>query len=214
MRSRYLLVAPIAAAIAIGSSWSAPDAAPTHSPRARHDDPRRSGRALRHGLQLGHRACARRAPAHAADGRVRFEVHGHRRDRESGDGALPVADRAGTRERPRTELRIRSPRTRQVAAQVRRSRGHARANGAEGRIDAAGRGQGRAPELQQRAGLAHRQGDRDRHARRSHPVPRAARQSLQPPDAHLDAAERRCAGTSRRGVVPRRQAGLERRLRA
>ena len=32
MRSRYLLVAPIAAAIAIGSSWSAPDAAPTHSP--------------------------------------------------------------------------------------------------------------------------------------------------------------------------------------
>jgi hypothetical protein len=31
MRSRYLLVAPIAAAIALGSSWSAPDAAPRHS---------------------------------------------------------------------------------------------------------------------------------------------------------------------------------------
>ena len=32
MRSRYVLVAPLAAAIAISSSWSVPDAAPTHSP--------------------------------------------------------------------------------------------------------------------------------------------------------------------------------------
>ena len=95
-----------------------------------------------------------------------------------------------------------------------RPRGDARAHGAAGRHDAPGGGQGRAPQLQQRAGLADRQGDRHRPARRSHPVPRAAGQSLQPSDAHLDAAERRRAAASRRGVVPRRQAGVERRLRA
>ena len=38
-----------------------------------------------------------------------------------------------------------------------------------------GRSEGAASQLQQRAGLADRQRDRDRHARRSHPVSRAAR---------------------------------------
>ena len=32
MRSRYVFVAPLAAAIALSVSWSSPDAAPTHSP--------------------------------------------------------------------------------------------------------------------------------------------------------------------------------------
>ena len=62
-----------------------------------------------------------------------LQLHGHRRDGESGDGALPLAHRAVARERARAELRVRPARARQAAAQVRRPRRHARAHAAGGR---------------------------------------------------------------------------------
>ena len=189
MRSRYFLVAPLAAAIALALVMVDARRRARAQRRAGHDDPRRSGGAGRHGLQLGHRARARRAPAGAADRRFRSEVHGHRRDGQPGDGAFPLADRAVTRERARAELRIRSPRARKAAAQVHRPGGDARAHGAAGRHDAPGRGQGRAPQLQQRAGVADRQGDRHRPPCRPHPFPRAART--------ISTAARRSSGHSR-----------------
>ena len=48
----------------------------------------------RHGLQLRHRARARRAQPPARARELRPEVHGHRRDGEPGDRSLPLADRA------------------------------------------------------------------------------------------------------------------------
>ena len=85
--------------------------------------------------------------------------------------------------------------------------------GAERRHHAAGRSEGSSSELQQRAGLADRQRDRHRPARRSHPLPGAARQPLLAPDADLVARERRRRAPPDRGVVSRHQARLERRLR-
>ena len=46
-----------------------------------------------------------------------------------------------------------------------------------------------AGQLQQRAGLADRQGDRHGPSGGSHPVPRVAREPVQPPDADLDARQ-------------------------
>ena len=68
--------------------------------------------------------------------------------------------------------------------------------------DARGGGDGAAPQLQQRAGLADRQRDRHRPAGRSHPVPRAARQPVHPSDADLDARQpgRRASIASRRRI--------------
>ena len=215
MRSRYLLVAPLAAAIAIGSSGSTPDAAPTHSRRAGHDDARRSGRAGGHRLQLRHRARARRPQPAAAARQLRSALHGHRRDRQSGDGAFPLADRAVARRAcssRTTSTTCSSPTSCCASTSAATSRWCARAQ--EDGTTREEEVKARAPQLQQRAGLADRQRDRHRHARRSHPLPRAARQPVQPPDADLDAGERRRAGASRRGVVSRRQAGVERRLRA
>ncbi len=63
------------------------------------------------------------------------------------------------------------------------------------------------------AGVADRQRDRDRHPCRSHPLPRAARQSLLASDADLDARQRRRAAPPGRGVVSRDEAGVECRLR-
>ena len=63
-------------------------------------------------------------------------------------------------------------------------------------------------------GLEDRQRDRDRHARRSHPLSGAARKPVFAADADLDARQRRHGASSRRGVVSGRPAGLERRLRA
>ena len=71
-----------------------------------------------------------------------------------------------------------------------------------------------ASQLQQRAGLADRQGDRHRPARRSHPLPGAAREPVQPADPDLVAAQQRRRAPSGRSVVPRQQAVVERRLRA
>ena len=82
------------------------------------------------------------------------------------------------------------------------------------RLDAPGRSEGAAPQLQHRAGVEDRQRDRHRHGRRSHPLPRAARHAVFAADADLDGAERRRRAASRRSVVSRRQAGVERRLRA
>ena len=92
----------------------------------------------------------------------------------------------------------------QAAAQVRRPRRHAGAAALGERRDARGGGQGAAPQLQQRAGLADRRRDRHRHERRSHQVSRAARQSLHASDADLDARQHRRGAPSRRGVVSRR----------
>ena len=89
------------------------------------DDAGRSGRPLGHRLQLRHRARARRAQPAAADRQLRPAVHGHRRHRQSGHGALPLADRARRARRARTELRVRPARTGKAAAEVRRPRGHA-----------------------------------------------------------------------------------------
>ncbi len=129
MRSRYLLVAPLAAAIALGSSGSTPDAAPTHSRRAGHDDPRRSGRAGADRLQLGHRARARRAQprsCRAATFDLQFmDIAATVNPATVHFRSLTEPSRA---ERPRAELRVRSARARQAAAQVRRPRGHARAH--------------------------------------------------------------------------------------
>ena len=90
-----------------------------------HDDARRSGRAVADRLQLRHRAGARR-PQPAAGARHRQPaLHGHRRNRQSRDGAFPIAHRAVAGERARAELRIRPARSRQAAAQVRRPRSDA-----------------------------------------------------------------------------------------
>ena len=59
-------------------------------------------------------------------------------------------------------------------------------------------------ELQQPAGLADRQRDRHRPARRSHPLSGAAGQPLHAADADLDAGQRRGDASPRRGEVPRR----------
>ena len=80
--------------------------------------------------------------------------------------------------------------------------------------DARGRREGAAAQLQQRAGLADRRRDRHRHAGRSHQVSGAARQSLLAADADLDARQQRRHAAPRRGVVPGRQAVVERGLRA
>ena len=71
-------------------------------------------------------------------------------------------------------------------------------------IHAAGRGEGPAPQLQQRAGVEDRQRDRHRHGRRPHPLSRAARQPLLAAHADLDAGERRRARAtaSRRRTWP------------
>ena len=103
------------------------------------DDAGRSGGAGGHGLQLRHRARARRAERPARAGKLRPEVHGHRRDGEPGDGALPLADRALAAVRPRAELRVRSARAGEAAAQVRRPRRHAGADADRERHHAARR---------------------------------------------------------------------------
>ena len=107
-------------------------------------------------------------------------------------------------ERARAELRVRPARARQAAAQVRRPRRHARAHAQDGGTTREEDGDGAAPQLQQRAGLADRQRDRHRPARRSHPLPRAARQSLLASDADLVARQRAAPrGTaSRRRISP------------
>ena len=93
-------------------------------------DARRSGGAGRHRLQLRHRARSRRPQPPARARHVRPAFHGHRRHGESGDRALPIADRAVARQRARAELRVRPARAREAAAEVRRPRRHARADAA------------------------------------------------------------------------------------
>ena len=74
----------------------------------------------------------------------------------------------------------RPPRARQAASQVRRQGRHAHPDGAKGRQHRARGSASPASQLQQRAGLANRLGDRHRAARRSHPLSRAPGESLQP----------------------------------
>ena len=108
----------------------------------------------------------------------------------------------------------RPPRTGQAPPQVRRPGRHARSPGAAERRHAAGGSEGSTPELQQRAGVADRQRDRDRYERRSHPLPGVAGQLVLTAYPDLDARQRRNDASSGRGVVPRRQTLVERRLRA
>ena len=143
-----------------------------------------------------------------------LEVHGHRRDRQPRHGPLPLAHGSPARARRGAELRVRPPRARQAAAQIRRPRRHAGTQGPGGRLHAGRSGHRTAGQLQQRPGLEDRQRDRDRAAGGSHPVPGAPGKSLQPPDADLDAGQRRSREASRRSGLPRRQAVVERRLRA
>ena len=145
-----------------------------------------------------------------------LQLHGHRRDRESRrpcTSARSPSRRASSV--ARAELRVRPARARQAAAQVRRPRRHAGAQRAGGRarrseeeVKARLLSYNNAPVWQIGneivTGLQ----------RRSHPLPGAARQSLHAPDADLDARQRRRRAASRRGVVPRGQAVVERRLRA
>ena len=164
MNSRYLLVAPLVAVFALCSSWSTPDAAPTHSSgqdTTTLDDQVELAVTVYNSDIALVRDVRNLA---AAARRLRPALHGHRRDGESGDRALPIADRAVARQRARAELRIRPARAGQAAAQVRRPRRHARAHAPGGRHDARGRSEGAAPQLQQRAGLADRRRDRHRHA--------------------------------------------------
>ena len=177
MAVRFWVAVPalaLAGALAAHTIDSSPlVAAP--APRAGRVHARRPDRARAHRLQLRSRARPRRPHAAAAARRLRSAVHGHRRDRQSGDRALPIADRAGAPQRARAELRVRPARAGKAAAQVRRPRRHAGAH-ASGRRHRARRGGHRAAaQLQQRAGLADRRRDRHRHARRSHPLSGAAR---------------------------------------
>ena len=102
-------------------------------------DARRSVGAVADRLQLRHRAGARRSQPAARARHRQPAVHGHRRNRQSRDGALPIADRTVAGQRARAELRIRPARSRQAAAQVRRPRSHADAQPPGRRHDAAGR---------------------------------------------------------------------------
>ena len=142
-------------------------------------------------LQLRHRARPRRSQPPDRARHVGSALHGHRRHRQSGDRAFPIADRAVARERARAELRVRPARARQAAAQVRRPRRHADPHASRRQHDARGGSEGAPAQLQQRAGLGDRRRDRHRHAGRSHQVSRAARQSLFAADAHLDARQHR-----------------------
>ena len=117
-------------------------------------------------------------------------------------------------QRARTELRVRPARAGQAAAQVRRPRRHARPAAAGRWPNDRGAGHRAAPQLQQRARVADRQRDRHRPRRRSHPLPRASRQSLLTPDADLVAQQRWRRAAPRRGVLSRHQRQVERRLRA
>ena len=204
MTTRIWFATVLAVAGTVVPHHSAPAAADARADGTGRFHARRSGRARRHGLQLRHRAGARRPQSAAAARHLRPEVHGHRGDGESGDRALPLAHRAVARQRARAELRIRPARARQAAAQVRRPRRHARAHAHGERRHARGRGEGAAPQLQQRAGLADRRRDRHRHARRSHQVSGAARQSLHASDADLDARQhgRRARIASKRRIWP------------
>ena len=192
--SRLVLVALICCRAVVGFSGGRNPADRTRSrprPPKGSTTPRRSGRAQRHRLQLRHRARARRAQSRAPERHVRPELHGHRRDRESGDRPFPVAQRAVARQRAGAELRIRSARAREAAAQVRRPRRDARAHASGERHDR-GRRSHRAPaQLQQSAGVAHQRRDRDRPARRPHSVSRAAGHALHAADVDLDARQRR-----------------------
>ena len=100
-----------------------------------------------------------------AAGHVRSALHGHRRDCQSCDGALPLAHPASARARRRTELRVRPPRAREAASQVRRPRCDAGAEDPGSGLDAGGGGDGTPRQLQQCAGLADRQRDRHRACR-------------------------------------------------
>ena len=171
--------------------------------RTGHLHARRSERARAHRLQLGPRARARRAHAAAAARHVRSQVHGHRRDGQPGHRPLPIAQRAVPGQRARTELRVRPPRARQAAAQVRRPRRDAGALPRRRRRDARGGGDRATPQLQHGAGLADQRRDRHRPARRSHPLPGAARQPVRAADADLVAPERRRHPASRGGRVSR-----------
>ena len=74
----------------------------------------------------------------------------------------------------------------------------------ENGADARRRSEGAPPQLQQRAGVADRRRDRDRHERRSHQFPGAAGESLHAPDADLDARQhrRRDGIASKRRISP------------
>ena len=182
--------------------------------RPGHLDARRPERAVAHRLQLRPRAGPRRALAGAAARHLRPEVHGHRRHGESGDGALPIAHRAVSRERAGAELRVRPARAGQAPAQVRRPRRDAGALRRRRRRDARGGSHGASPQLQHGARLADQRRDRHRPPGRSHPLPRAAGQPVRAADADLVALEPGRRAPSRRGGVSRHAAVVERRLRA
>ena len=144
-----------------------------------------------------------------------LQLHGHRRDGESRRPC--TSDRSPSRRASAcssrtTSTTCSSPTSCCASTSAATSRWCGRAHG--GRHDARGGSEGAAPQLQQRAGLADRQRDRHRPARRSHPVSRAARQPLHAADADLDARQQRRRAASRRSVVSGRQAVVERRLRA
>ena len=121
------------------------------------DHPRRPDGSCGDRLQLRSRARARHAEHHAAVRQLRSAVHGHRRDGQPRDHPLSIAHQSRRGQRARAELRVRPPRARETAAQVRRPRRHARPHRPEGRQHRAGGSACPAPQLQQRAGLAGRQ---------------------------------------------------------
>ena len=203
MRARVCLAVLILAGVVGFSGSATPRAVARVDPGPGNLHARRSGRAGRHGLQLRHRARARRARTLQLP-RGSFDLHFM--DIAATVNPATVHFRSLTEpsrvERARAELRVRPARARQAAAQVRRPRRHAGAARAprtarrrEEEVKARLLSYNNAPVWQIGneivTGLQ----------RRSHPVSRAARQSLHAADADLDARQRR----RRRGIASRRR---------
>ena len=91
MRSRYLLVAPLVAVMAVGVSRSTPDAAPTH---AAGQDTTTLGDQIELAVTVYNSdlALVRDVRQLNLPRGARSRLRGHRGDRQPGDGAFPIAD--------------------------------------------------------------------------------------------------------------------------
>ena len=97
------------------------------------DDHRRPDGPVADRLQLRSGARSRHAQRHAALRKLRPALHGHRGDGQSGDDSFSIPHQSRGRERARAELRVRSPRAREAAAEIRRPRCHVGPHRAEER---------------------------------------------------------------------------------